>query len=81
MASLTIRNLDEGLKSDLRVRAAKQGHSMEEEVRQILRDAVRAQRQPSLASLARTLFGPEAGVDLEVHPATTPRPTPDFDRP
>ena len=33
MASITIRNLDEGLKQRLRVRAAERGHSMEQEAR------------------------------------------------
>ena len=37
MAMLTIRNLDESLKSQLRVRDAHHGCSMEEEVRDILR--------------------------------------------
>lgn len=37
MATLTIRNVDENLKSRLRLEAALHGHSMEEEVRSILR--------------------------------------------
>jgi plasmid stability protein len=41
MATLTIRNLDEDLKASLRVRAAVHGQSMEEEVRTILRNALR----------------------------------------
>lgn len=40
MASLTIRGLDDRLKSLLRMEAARHGRSMEEEVRQILRNAV-----------------------------------------
>ena len=40
MASITIRNLDEGLKQRLRVRAAERGHSMEQEAREILRVAL-----------------------------------------
>ena len=40
MANLTIRNLDEDLKTRLRVRAARNGCSMEQEVRDILRKAV-----------------------------------------
>ena len=40
MASITIRNLDDGLKGRQRVRAAEHGRSMEEEVRQILRQAI-----------------------------------------
>ena len=37
MASITIRNLDDDVKSRLRVRAAGNDRSMEEEVRLILR--------------------------------------------
>ncbi|MBP2323840.1 plasmid stability protein [Kibdelosporangium banguiense] len=36
MAVLTIRDLDEGLKAQLRIRAAENGRSMEAEVRAIL---------------------------------------------
>jgi plasmid stability protein len=37
MASLTIRNLDDGIKGQLRLRATRHGRSMEEEARTILR--------------------------------------------
>ena len=40
MASLTVRKLDEMLKSRLRMRAAANGRSMEEEARVILREAL-----------------------------------------
>ncbi len=39
MANLTIRKLDEAIKSELRQRAARNGRSMEDEVRSILREA------------------------------------------
>jgi len=39
MASLTVRQLDESLKKRLRMRAAKSGRSVEDEVRMILREA------------------------------------------
>ena len=39
MASLTVRQLDERLKKQLRLRAARNGRSVEDEVRNILRDA------------------------------------------
>lgn len=42
MASLTIRNVDEELKASLRIQAARHGHSMEQEAREILRRAVQA---------------------------------------
>ena len=41
MAQLIVRNLDEEVKARLRRRAAAHGHSLEEEVRVILRDAVK----------------------------------------
>ena len=47
MASLTIRNLEEALKAQLRVRAAHHGHSMEEEARQILRAALTDAAKPA----------------------------------
>ena len=41
MAQLVVRNLDDEVKARLRRRAAANGRSMEEEVRAILRDAVK----------------------------------------
>ena len=79
MASITIRNLEDGLKTRLRVRAAEHGHSMEEEARCILRDALDRKSPRNLADLALELFGPERGVDLEMHPPVTPRKPPKFD--
>ena len=42
MASLTIRKLDEAIKAELRLRAARNGRSVEDEVRVILREAATA---------------------------------------
>jgi plasmid stability protein len=42
MAQLVVRNLEDEVKAQLRERAARHGRSMEEEVREILRDAVKA---------------------------------------
>jgi plasmid stability protein len=41
MAQLLVRNLDDEVKARLRRRAARRGHSMEQEARDILRDALR----------------------------------------
>jgi antitoxin FitA len=41
MAQVIVRNLDEAVKRKLKRRAARHGHSMEEEIRDILRDAVK----------------------------------------
>lgn len=46
MAQFTVRNLEEDVKAGLKRRAARHGFSMEEEVRQILRNAVNDDRQP-----------------------------------
>jgi len=45
MASITIRNLDDDLKAQLRVVAASHGRSMEEEARTILRLALSRQEK------------------------------------
>ena len=47
MASLTIRKLDEAIKSYLRLRSAKNGRSVEEEVRVILREYTAGSPLPS----------------------------------
>ena len=65
MASLTIRNIDESLKGGLRRRAAHHGHSMEEEVRQILRHSLlREKASTGLGSRIAKRFGVVGGVDL-----------------
>lgn len=65
MASLTIRNLEEPVKELLRIRAANHGHSMEEEVRQILRAAVLedAKSPDNLANVIAKRFADLGGVD------------------
>jgi antitoxin FitA len=64
MATLTIRNLDESLKERLRIRAATHGHSMEEEARVILKQAVGGVSGPALWDLSRKLFDDDKGIDL-----------------
>src|ERR1700694_3095545 len=50
MANLTIRKLDDAIRDELRLRAARNGRSVEDEVRVILRDA--SQHNPSFAAAA-----------------------------
>ncbi len=45
-AQLVVRNLEPDVKARLQKRAKKHGRSMEEEVRDILRDAVKKDEQP-----------------------------------
>ena len=70
MASITIRNLDERIKARLRIRAARRRHSMEEEARQILREALTDDAKPAgnLAERIRRRFAPLGGLDLELPP-------------
>ena len=80
MASITVRNLDEGVKKRLRVRAADNGRSMEEEVRLILREAVEPETgKENLAATIRALFAPLGGVELELPPRGPMREPPKFD--
>ena len=80
MATLTIRNLDEGTKAQLRIQAARPGRSMEEEARTILREAIEAE-QPSaatkqgLGSRIQAHFAPFGGVELEL-PQRSSQPSP-----
>jgi plasmid stability protein len=69
MATLTIRNLDEDLKAQLRVEAASHGHSMEEEARLILRRALSAGRsQRGMGRRIYRRFSALGGVELELPP-------------
>lgn len=58
MAQLVVRNLDDDVKAKLRERARRHGHSTEEEVREILRNAVRddAKAPEPLGKRLRALF-------------------------
>ena len=76
MANITIRNLDNRVRMQLRKRAAGHGHSVEEEVRAILHEAVRQENPPTnLLSAIRARFDPLGGVELEL-PVRNPLPEP-----
>ena len=80
MASITIRNLQAGLKRRLRIRAACHGRSMEEEVRQILNDVLSQQPSapPNLVSAIRSRFAPLGGAELELPSREPMRDPPRF---
>lgn len=81
MASLTIRKLDDSLKTRLRVQAATHGHSMEEEVRNILRAAL-GQDAPAPRNLydrIRARVAESGGFDIELPPREPMRDPPTFD--
>ena len=69
MPSMTIRNIDEQLKSRLRVQAAHHGRSMEDEARDILRVALSTQGEATgqkLIESIRRRITPLWGIDLEL---------------
>lgn len=80
MASITIRNLGDDVKTRLRVRASANGRSMEEEARMILREAVEHKAGPTnLAQAIRARFVPLGGVELEIPPRQPMREPPRFE--
>ena len=58
MAQLIVRNLEEDVKARLRQRASRHGRSVEEEVRDILRDATKGEgkRKGGIGSAMSHLF-------------------------
>jgi plasmid stability protein len=78
VATLTIRNLDDSLKERLRIRAAEHGHSMEEEARVILKQAVGGVSGAALWSLSRELFSGDQGVELNPAARDNDRAPPDL---
>ena len=81
MASITIRNLQDGLKRRLRIRAAYHGRSMEEEVRQILNNVLAQELSApvDLASAIRSRFAPLGGAELELPSREPMRDPPSFE--
>jgi len=71
MATLTIRNVEEPVKQKLRMAAALHGHSVEEEVRCILRQVLNKQpAQVGMGTRIHQLFAAIGGVELELPPRT-----------
>ena len=81
MATLTIRNLDDPLKSRLRMRAAARNRSMEEEARQILRAALQEPvvQTLDLGTRIRARFAALGDVQLPIETRQTLREPPELD--
>lgn len=74
MATLTIRDFDDGLKTALRIRAAEHGQSMEAEVREILR-AVLTRPSPSgvgMGTRIRQRFSGGVSAEIELPARSEP---------
>ena len=80
MASITIRNLDETVKRQLRLRAAQRNRSMEEEARDILRTVLAQEpgQAENLADAIRRRVEPLGGFELPLPPRGPMREPPDF---
>jgi len=77
MASMTIRDLEDGVKERLRKRAREKGISMEAEVRNVLSESVRPK---SVLEAINDALGPDwEGIDFEIPYDVVERPPPDFD--
>jgi plasmid stability protein len=68
VASITMRNLDDMLKSRLRIQAAVHGRSMENEARDILRSALNHEptSKGNLVASSRARFSQLCGIELSV---------------
>jgi antitoxin FitA len=78
MATLTVRNLEDSLKSRLRLRAAARNRSMEDEVRHILRAALQEPAGPAadLGPRIRARFAAFGDVQLPIGEREPVRPPP-----
>jgi plasmid stability protein len=82
MATLIIRNVDTTIKERLRVRAARNGRSMEAELRAIVTDAIEAPARPpelNLYDRIRARLEPLGGVELELPRREPMREPPTFE--
>lgn len=79
MAALSIRDLDDGVRDRLRMRAAANGRSMEAEARAILTEAVtRPGESRGLLATLLDRMGEVGGVELELPERATPVRAPDL---
>ena len=81
MVSITVHNLDALLEKRLRTRAEENGRSMEQEVREILHDALGYREAPpeKMGTALYELFSSLGGADLEIPPREEQRELPRFD--
>lgn len=80
MANITIRDLPDSAKKNLRVQAAQAGISLESYARHILQKASLSRdfMPVDILDLAEKCFGSRHGVELELPRRRSKRPSPDF---
>ncbi|MCE1180496.1 MAG: toxin-antitoxin system [Micrococcales bacterium] len=66
MATLTVRDLDDDVRDGLRSLAARNGRSMEAEVRAVLTGHVRGLRRPTLLEATARFRRETGGIELEL---------------
>ena len=79
-ATLTVRDVPEAEKDALRVRTAKNGRSVEAQLRAVIHEAAgpdMAADEEGLTTAIRRRFAPCGAVDPPAHPPVTPREPPD----
>ena len=65
MAQLVVRNIETEVKKKLQRRALRHGHSLEEEVRDILRNAVKDEGRSAARGLGSEIAALFAGIGLD----------------
>jgi plasmid stability protein len=72
MAAVSIRDLDDRVRDELRRRAAAHGRSMEAEIRSILTEAVGGVKHPDLLGTLFERFKAIGGLELDLPERATP---------
>lgn len=82
MATLTIRNVEDEVRQQLKINAARNGVSLEQELRTIVRHAARQpRREPrydNLYDAIRDLVEPDGGFELDIPQRGLPGRDPPF---
>lgn len=80
MRSLSVRKLDHNVYERLRLRAAAHKVSMEEEVRQIISQAVLGSVSGKFSGVFRKYFSEDNGIDLDIPNQRMPHDPMDFSK-
>lgn len=85
MGDISVRRLEDDVLRALKARAARHGVSMEEEVRRIIKEAIRpslpTEKREKVSEIARRYFGPENGLkDFELPSRGEPHEPIDFSK-